>query len=93
MLERIICCDCKFVRLLLLLLLCHLILFSCFSVNLFVCACHCYCLFVFCFFLDTSLNTYVIEALRFSGLFMILVNFVSYKVLRKSGWILLGETL
>ena len=56
---------CKFVYLLL-LLLCFLILFSCFSVCLFVFA-------VICLFLsfvwDISLNIYVFETVWFGGLY------------------------
>ena len=62
---------CKFVYLLL-LWLCFLILFFCLFVYLFVFLVV-ICL-LFCFFHDISLNTYVIEAVGFSDLSMILVN-------------------
>ena len=47
---------------------------------------------LFCFI---SLNTYVIEAVRFSDLSMTgeLVENLNYKGLRQSEWISLGETL
>ena len=50
--------------------------------------------FVFFFFLDISLNTYVIEAIGFSDLYDIseLVENLNYKGLRQSGWISPGET-
>ena len=66
----------KFVYLLL-LLLCFLILFSCFYLCLFIGLCL-FLLFVFCFaflfFWDMLLNTYVMEAVSFNDLSMILVN-------------------
>ena len=64
-------------------------LFSCLFV--YVCCC-CFFFFVCYFFIfrDISLNTYVIEAVMFSGLSMILVKL--WKTLRQSA-ISLGETL
>ena len=88
----------KFVYLM--LLLCFLILFSCFSISFFlslfefvvvICL-----LYRFVFFRDILLNTYANESVMFSDLTMILVNLVenlNYKGIRQSGWISLGETL
>ena len=64
---------CKFTYLSLLLLLCFLILFFCLFVYLFVFLVVARLLFL-CFFRDISLNTYVIEAVGFSDLSIILVN-------------------